>query len=294
MLEIKVRQARPADRETVLAFCTYTWEWGDYIEHVWNKWLDDAAGLLLVATNEDQPVGLVHIQMLSTNEAWLEGLRVDPTYRQQGIGRQLNFEASAEAIRRGATLIRLITESTNTGSIHLVEQIHFRCVGTFVPYTATALTSIPAHNTGLDELSSATLADMDDIIAYLNSSSIFPATGGIYYTNFTGYSISDQLLAAKITAGQVYLLRRWERLDGLAIAEARTSQQSKHLSVGYIDGTTESISLIAYTLRRKLAEFGLESVRVNVPDLMMVRDAFTGAEYEGDKSTFYTYERSLV
>ena len=81
----------------------------------------------------------------------------------------------------------------------------------------------------------------------------------------------------------------------MAIAEPRTGhQQSQHLSIGYIDGTTESISLIAYTLRRKLSEPGLESVRVNVPDLIMVRDAFTGAEYEGSDQTFYTYERSLV
>jgi len=95
-------------------------------------------------------------------------------------------------------------------------------------------------------------------------------------------------------AGQVYILRRWERLDGLALVEPRAERRGSQLSIGYIDGTTESISLIAYDLRRKAAGMGLESVTAYVPDLMMVRDAFVGAEYEWDGKVFYTYERNLT
>jgi len=38
----------------------------------------------------------------------------------------------------------------------------------------------------------------------------------------------------------------------------------------------------------------LDNVAAYVPDLMMVRDAFAGAEYEWDGKLFYTYERGLV
>jgi hypothetical protein len=91
----------------------------------------------------------------------------------------------------------------------------------------------------------------------------------------------------------VYLLRRWDRLDGLAIAQPHEGHQGNHLFIGYIDGTTESISLIAYALRHRLTEMNLDAVQANVPDLMMVRDAFVGAEYEWDGKIFYTYEREL-
>ncbi|HEY6539730.1 MAG TPA: hypothetical protein VIZ18_02290, partial [Ktedonobacteraceae bacterium] len=64
--------------------------------------------------------------------------------------------------------------------------------------------------------------------------------------------------------------------------------------IGYIDGTTESISLLAYALRKMLPDFGLQAISANIPDLMMVRDAFTGAEYEWSGSVFYIYERSLL
>jgi len=294
MSEIQIRQARAQDREAVLAFCAHTWEWGDYIENVWETWLDDLAGLLLVALHEDRPVGLLHMQMLSETDAWQEGMRVDPAYRQQGIAHQLTLEASAEAMRRGATTVRLLTESTNYASIHLVEQAHSRQVGAFALYTALPVTSVPQHNAGLDELSLATSEDLNEIVDYLNASSLFPSVGGLYYEDFIGYRISDTLLAEKIQAGQIYLLRRWDRLDGLTIAAPREDWRGKYLFIGYVDGTTESISLIAYTLRHKLPELGLEQVRAAVPDLMMVRDAFSGAEYEWDGHIFLTYERSLI
>ena len=92
----------------------------------------------------------------------------------------------------------------------------------------------------------------------------------------------------------MYVLRRWNRLDGLAIAESHMIRRGSQLSVGYIDGTTESISLIAYALRQQIVGMGLESVNAYVPDLIMVRDAFVGAGYEWDGNIFCTYGRELT
>lgn len=292
--EIEIRRAQAQDRAAVLAFCEHTWEWGDYIEDVWDEWLSDPAGQLLVALDSGQPVGIVHVLMLNATDAWQEGMRVDPAYRQRGIARQLSLEASAEAIRRGATTVRLLTDATNVASIHMVEQAHFRRVGVFVPHAATPLTEAPRRSYGLAEPVLAAPEDLDGIVDYLNVSNLFPAVGGLYYAGFIGYRISDTLLKEKIQAGQIYVLRRWERLDGLAIAEPREGRQGKYLFIGYIDGTTESISLLAYALRRRLPALGLDEVRASVPDLIMVRDAFSGAEYTANASTFYTYERGVV
>ncbi|MGH2506680.1 MAG: GNAT family N-acetyltransferase [Ktedonobacteraceae bacterium] len=294
MSEVAIRQAQAEDREAVLAFCAHTWDWGDYIEHVWDEWLHNPAGLLLVALVKGQPVGLLHMQMLSETEAWQEGMRIDPAYRQQGIATQMSMEAGAEAMRRGATVVRLLIESTNNPSLNMADREHNRRVGAIAQHSATPVTSIPQHNAGLDEPVLATLDDLDEIIAYLNVSSIFPAVGGLYYAGFTACRISDTLLKAKLQAEQVYVLRRWGRLDGLAIVEPRGNGQERYLFIGYIDGTTESISLIAYALRRRLPALGFTQIRAAVPDLMMVRDAFTAAEYVWDNTIFYTYERSLV
>ena len=106
----------------MLAFCTNTWEWGDYIEYVWDQWLDNPDGILYVATIDGQPAAVSHFCMLNETDAWLEGMRVDPAHRHQGLATALHSAMLVEAMRRGATNARLITESTNTASIGLVER----------------------------------------------------------------------------------------------------------------------------------------------------------------------------
>jgi len=294
MPHIEIRPARSEDREPVLAFCVNTWEWGDYIEYVWDEWLNDPQGKLFVATSDGQPIGVAHVRMLNKTEAWLEGMRVDPAFRRQGIASALYDAQVTEAKRHGAITARLITESTNAAALRLLERGSMGQVGAFATFQALPVKTPPMRLYGLETPVLATAADIDDIIHFLNVSNIFPAAGGLYYEGFTAFSITGELLSEKVSAQHLYILRRWDRLDGLAIAEPREGHRAKHLSIGYIDGTTESISLIAYALRRGLHDLDLEDIFANVPDLIMVRDAFVGAEYEWDGKLFYTYEQSLA
>jgi ribosomal protein S18 acetylase RimI-like enzyme len=256
--------------------------------------LQDSTGSLLVATVEQQPVGIVHIKMLTATDAWLQGLRVDPDFRGQGLAKMLNDAALLEAMQRGATYVRLTTDATNTRSMQLVEQSFWRRIGAFVLYSASAL-PVSQRTAGSEEHTQrATLDDLDEIIEYLNSSNNFPLVGGLYYAGFTAAPISEELLRAKIAERQIYLLRRWERLDGLAIADVREESGQVRLSVGYMDGmTVESISLIAYDLRCLLNELEVDQVRIYAPDIILVRDGLSGVEYEWDGMVFYTYERGL-
>jgi GNAT superfamily N-acetyltransferase len=294
MPQIEIRRARAEDREAVMAFCAHTWEGGDYIHYVWDDWLSNPEGRLLVATAEEQPVGLAHDNFLNQNEVWLEGLRVDPDFRQHGIGARLHQALLIEAMAHGSSIARLLTESSNYSAIKIFEQSLMEHVGSFVPFRAQPLTTPSPRQGTIEAPTQATLDDLDEIIDYLDQSNTFPLTGGLYYKGFTAYTISDSLLKAKLEAGEVYVLRRWERLDGIALLEERQRHQgTKHLFIGYIDGTTESISLMAYALRQEAAARGLTFVSANIPDLMMIRDAFIGAEYQTDGKIFVTYERGL-
>lgn len=298
MAQTEVRSAQPEDKDIVLAFCSNTWDWGDYIDRVWDDWINDPHGELFVAVTHGRPTGVAHLRMVTATDAWLEGLRVDPDYRQQGIAKALNIAMLEGALRRGATHARLVTESTNIGAIHMMASIHMRHVGAFAPFRANPLVEQAKSRakTGYNPEGTqlATIDDIDEIIDYLNVSNIFPAVGGLYYIGFVAHEITASLIEKQITAQNVYLLRRWNRLDGLSIAEPREDRQGKRLSIGYIDGMTiEAISLIAYDLRQRLTQHGLESAYVYAPDLMLIRDGLTGIEYEWDGKIFYTYERSL-
>jgi ribosomal protein S18 acetylase RimI-like enzyme len=294
MSQIEIRQAQASDREAILAFCTQTWEWGDYIDRTWEDWLINPAGQLLVAISGQEPVGVVHMEMLDQTEAWLEGLRVNPDYRQQGIGRTLSEAAMGVAMQRGATAMRLAAASNNTASISLFESMHMQRVGDFSLYTAAPFATDSKHG-AQQLLELAVPEDLDTIIDYLNASNIFPLVGGLYYIRFAGRPITSPFLEQKIAHKQIYLLRRWDRLDGLAIAEEIQYGMGEHFSVGYIDGTAiEAISLIAYELRRYLTLTALDNMRVYAPNTLLVHDAFDGAEYKADSELHYVYERGLV
>ncbi|HEX9069391.1 MAG TPA: GNAT family N-acetyltransferase, partial [Ktedonobacterales bacterium] len=73
---VAFRPAREADHEAVMAFCATTWADGDYIPVVWDQWLADAKGALLVAEVAGEPVALGHLAMVNADEGWIEGIRV--------------------------------------------------------------------------------------------------------------------------------------------------------------------------------------------------------------------------
>ena len=83
-LPLEVRDARPEDRDAVFAFCARTWgDDGDYVPDVWDSWLADATGVMLVGVADGRPVALSRINMIAPDEAWIEGLRVAPDMRPE-------------------------------------------------------------------------------------------------------------------------------------------------------------------------------------------------------------------
>ena len=51
---MKIRHATESDKGEVLRFCANTFEWGDYIDQVWDFWISDRNGVLLVAEHDEE------------------------------------------------------------------------------------------------------------------------------------------------------------------------------------------------------------------------------------------------
>ncbi|MGQ9506871.1 MAG: hypothetical protein ACUVTB_03300 [Candidatus Bathycorpusculaceae bacterium] len=80
--KISVRKARDSDHKAVFKFCEKTWNWGDYIPKVWDKWLTKKNSMIFVSTINDIPVGITHLSIDKPYEVWLSGIRTDPKYRR--------------------------------------------------------------------------------------------------------------------------------------------------------------------------------------------------------------------
>jgi N-acetylglutamate synthase-like GNAT family acetyltransferase len=115
MTEFTIRDARPGDKDEVLALTAHTWEGGDYIHWVFDDWVADTAGRFLVAEDSStgRIAGIDKMSFMSATEAWFEGLRVHPDFRGRGLSTRFEKYMIGEAGKRGARTIRLLTNVGN-------------------------------------------------------------------------------------------------------------------------------------------------------------------------------------
>ncbi|MGN6349115.1 MAG: GNAT family N-acetyltransferase [Candidatus Nitrosocosmicus sp.] len=119
---MKIRKAKDTDKNEVVNFCKNTFEWGDYIDKVWDIWLKDTSGLLLVAETYDNtkqspyPIALAHISECPDNILWIEGVRVNRKYRHMGIASSLITHITDIGLKNGFEEFNAIVSKTNTPS----------------------------------------------------------------------------------------------------------------------------------------------------------------------------------
>lgn len=288
----------------MLDFTARTWgDDGDYIGEVWDTWLGEAGvgeagGVTLVAELGGQPVALVHVRMLSEDESWIEGVRVDPRIRRQGVGRVLISRALIAARERGATVARLFTDAENVASQALFARFGFVRVAELVRYAADALKLDAAAE--VPALATPGEADFERVWAWLVQSNLAPFNGGLEIADWTARAVTEPRLRAYLSAGQVVTHDAWEIIQALAIVprEAEYWAQGQGtpplLVTRYVDGQADGIGRLALALRRRAAELGCAGVRLWLPDLLILRDAMDGAGYsDRGHGALYVYARDL-
>jgi GNAT superfamily N-acetyltransferase len=127
---MRIRTARETDAADIAAFTQDTWdryEDGDYISKIFPKWVARTGPdqETFVAESDGTPIGLVRSVLLSDHEAWFQGLRVDPTHRNKGVGETLIHAAFDWAKSAGATVGRAMVFSWNVMGLGLTRAAGF-------------------------------------------------------------------------------------------------------------------------------------------------------------------------
>lgn len=319
--DLEVRDARAEDRDTVLAFCERTFgDEGDYIADVWDEWLAARNGALLVGVVAGQPVALSHVLLTSPDEAWIEGVRVAPGMRRQGVGRVIISRSLVRARELGATSARMFTHSTNEASQRLFERFGFRKVAELAYYVGAPLSPDPEEaarqraprsaaelepsiaETSTDTTEGALPPDAllaspgpDDFArlwAWLEQSNLIPFNGGLEIHHWIGRGVSEEQFREHLATGEVITLDEWGATQALAIATADNDEPD--LEVRYIDGLSDAIGRLALLLRGEAYQRGLSRVWLWLPDLLILHDAMDGAGYtREDAGAMWVYARVL-
>ena len=284
-----IRQAEAADKIPVLAFCEHTFDWGDYIPLVWDDWLADETGSLLVATLDDERVGVAKVSLVTPLEAWLQGLRVHPAYRGRGLAWQFHRQCLNTARELGASVARLATSSKNSPVHKMAERVGMRRVAEVEVLQAASVRS----SEDSAPLSPLTLEDWPQASKYIFDGAALVAMGGLYETDWMWQTLTRDKLRAHLARGQAWTLRDGNG-DIAAMAIVSAVDPDDHvLPVGHADVTDPHAASLALALQKHAAALQAAKVEVAMPAHSPLRQAFVQAGYEPEDeggTTFYIYE----
>ncbi len=129
-MEIRLRRARVEDRALVLQVEAKSTPNLRYLNAVFEHWVHDQSGELIVAEQDGEMVGVGKLTVLPDGTAWLEALRVTPESQGLGVGKHFYRRFTAIARERGVPVMRMYTGVRNAVSRGLAERYGFRLAAT--------------------------------------------------------------------------------------------------------------------------------------------------------------------
>ncbi|MEM3696770.1 MAG: GNAT family N-acetyltransferase [Candidatus Bathyarchaeia archaeon] len=237
--KISVRKAKDSDREAVFKFCEKTWSWGDYIPHVWDKWLKEKNSRVFVATINEVPVGISHLSIDKPYEVWLSGARTDPKYRRLGVATAITKKCLEYAKKRGAKVARLVTEPNNEAARALVQKLGFKQIAEFAEMKTEKITKEKSINSKWAEEN-----EVEAIWRYLQNSEVYRAAAGLYTVLFHWFSLEKRDLERFVKEGKAIVHMNDEgKVDGLTLIDDVTSREWRRNTIQtcYIDGDSEAV-----------------------------------------------------
>ena len=199
----------------MLELTSHIWEGHDYVPEVWQEWLDDPAGRLVVAESQGRMAAIGRLGRLSPDEWWLQGLRVHPDFEGRGVASQVH-DYLVEAWRHLGGTLRLSTGSDRYPVHHLCERTGFSKVGEFSFFTALA---IPAVETEPDHFCPLSLNEITHGLECIHSSPSLPLQHGLWELGWEWMRPSAEVLVEAVQRGLAFWWRDQQSLLACRIDE---------------------------------------------------------------------------
>lgn len=253
-----MRPAKEEDKDPVLKFTERTWEEGDYIKHVWDKWINDKNGILLVGDLNGEPIALLHCRYLPDNSGWLEGLRVHPDYRRKGVATQINREALKFLKKRGINVIRGAIFEGNTASINLTKKLGFTLIN-----PDWLIYHIEPKKLEDDEINFyKAIQPVEISIKELVDSSEYNLRNGLFYYWWSWFKLTEESYQNAI--GKYGKLKAIKDQGGVLIY-SEMLEERKIIEVNYISSNKINLKNALITIKNSV-EDEIKFIRVPIPE----------------------------
>jgi len=257
-----VRTAKKSDKEEVLKFCSNTFEWGDYIDQVWDIWSADPHGKLYVVdhnerskNNKNFPVAISHgIICPGKRQIWLEGIRVHPDHRRKRIATALIAKMLQFGMRQGAIEASAIVAADNIGSRLMLEKNGFSVISRWV-YYATTNKTVGSSRIRHTNARVASLEDLNDVCNYLTDSPIYKLSGKRYVKAWRWYFLNRNTLRHFIKKRNL-IVTGYPSPNGIALLNRRGYWHGRDaLQIVYLDSLSKSSlqNLVAFLTNLRIS-----------------------------------------
>jgi GNAT superfamily N-acetyltransferase len=295
------RRARAADETAVRALSALIWGGEDYAGESFRGWLADETGQFTVVYDGDSLAAFGKLSCLSPGEWWLEGLRVHPNYRGQGLARRLHDYALALADEMGSGTLRFSTASTTPATHRLAETTGFERTqvrlwagvaqdGTSPVEQEERTAAVPP----VDSFIPVQDGELNAVTTYLTRYDQFAAWGGLFEHDWKLWLILPRL--EQLQAGQRLFWWTKNGYDnggptGLVI---RTLSE-RSASLSYFQSDPADWSQLLQEARRWRLASGAAEIRTKPPKSATMKAALLAAGWAVDEEfELWGYERPLL
>jgi GNAT superfamily N-acetyltransferase len=210
---VRFRLATSQDKEYVLSFCKDTFSWGDYIDRVWDIWINESNSILLVAEienhnikkEEKKPIAIAHGILIPEKTIWIEGIRVNPKYRKQKLATNLINHILDYGRKREAVYSAAIVSISNEASKEVMKKSGFKVLSKWSYISTDQMVLVPKSNL-IGTFKIADSNDYQQIINFLRNSKIFNESGKKFVKSWRWYDLTDDRLFTMICNKQVIIV----------------------------------------------------------------------------------------
>lgn len=271
----------------MFAMVATVWDGHDYIPSVWDEWLRDPAGPLLVGEQEGRPVALAKLTGVGAGQDWFEGLRVAPEQRGRGLARLMLARCVELARQRGARVLRYCTSVHNPTMHRVAEEFGFRLCYLAQWYTAERLAPGAEGQRPAEQTTALGPERLAELLGQLAGSPLLRLTGGLYSYSWLAQELTEARLREHLERGEVRGLA-----GGRAWAVAPPSEWGGRW-LAHAEGDPAELARIFTALRHDPEPHDGPALRMQLPAATPWLPALLAAGLERGEHDQHLYELSI-